>query len=179
MITSKFEGVKIIERSNFRDLRGEFCRIFCLDLLKASGWKKSLTQVNFSSTLNASTIRGMHFQYKPNTEMKLVCCIKGAIFDVVIDVRRNSKTFLHWEGYDLSKENGRSILIPEGFAHGFQSLDNDVEMVYFTTEKYCEDKDGGLNPLDPKLGIVWPLPIGRMSEKDMLRPYIDANFKGI
>lgn len=179
MIRSKFEGVKIIERTVFSDLRGEFSRIFCIESMLGAGWNKSLSQVNFSSTSNVASIRGMHFQLMPNTEMKLVCCVKGRIFDVVVDIRKNSKTFLHWESYELSQNNKRSLLIPEGFAHGFQTLENDVEMIYFNSEKYYESTDSGLNPLDPKLGIMWPLPIGKMSEKDRLRPYVDANFKGI
>jgi dTDP-4-dehydrorhamnose 3,5-epimerase len=179
MVKSKLKGIRIIERNNYNDLRGDFSRLFCSDDMDKHGWKSPVSQVNFSSTSNAKTIRGMHFQHRPNTEMKIVCCIKGSIFDVIVDIRKDSKTFLHWEGYELSESNRRSILIPEGFAHGFQSLENGVEMIYFNSEKYNENKDGGLNPTDPKLGIIWPLPIGIMSEKDRLRPYLDVNFEGI
>ena len=121
----------------------------------------------------------MHFQYPPSAEIKLVSCIRGEIWDVAIDLRANSPTFLQWHAEHLSADNGRALLIPEGFAHGFQTLTDDVDMVYCHSAPYVAAAEGGLNPLDPYLKISWPLPIAELSIRDNQHRLIDAGFEGL
>jgi dTDP-4-dehydrorhamnose 3,5-epimerase len=121
----------------------------------------------------------MHFQVQPSAEAKLVSCVRGAVFDVAVDVRRRSPTFLRWHGEMLTEENRRSLFIPEGFAHGFQTTVNDCELLYFHTATYDATAERGVNPLDPRVAIAWPLAIGHLSERDRSQPLIDSEFDGI
>jgi dTDP-4-dehydrorhamnose 3,5-epimerase len=121
----------------------------------------------------------MHFQHPPHVEMKLVSCLRGEVFDVAVDIRRDSATFLHWHGELLSDTNHKSLLIPEGFAHGFQSLTPNCELLYLHTAAYVPDAAGALHALDPALEIEWPLEIGEMSQRDRSHPFIDERFRGV
>jgi dTDP-4-dehydrorhamnose 3,5-epimerase len=121
----------------------------------------------------------MHFQYPPHSEMKLVSCLRGEIWDVAVDIRSGSPTFLHWHGLSLSANNCRALMIPEGFAHGFQTLTDDVELLYCHSAAYFAGADGGLNPLDSQLAIVWPLKATEISDRDRLHPLINSSFKGV
>mgnify|MGYP006303738237 CR=1 FL=1 len=121
----------------------------------------------------------MHFQYPPYAEMKIVYCLKGQIFDVAVDVRRDSSTYLKWHAETLSPENHKALVIPEGFAHGFQTLTPECEMLYLHTCEYNPQAEGGVNPNDPALGIDWPLPFSEISQKDLDRTFINDEFKGI
>jgi dTDP-4-dehydrorhamnose 3,5-epimerase and related enzymes len=121
----------------------------------------------------------MHFQYPPKSEMKLFQCIKGGVFDVLVDIRKGSSTFLSWIGIELSPDIGKMVVIPEGCAHGFQAMTNDVEVLYFTTEFYAPDYEGGVRFDDPKIGIQWPLRATGVSERDMNHPFLSDTFKGI
>jgi dTDP-4-dehydrorhamnose 3,5-epimerase len=121
----------------------------------------------------------MHFQVAPYREIKMVRCIAGAVYDVIIDLRKDSATFLKWFGSDLSAENKRMMYIPEGFAHGFQCLSNDCELIYFHTEYYEPGFEGGIRHDDPAVSIKWPLNVTTISERDQLHPTLDENFKGI
>ena len=121
----------------------------------------------------------MHFQVKPFSEDKLVTCILGEIFDVVIDIRLDSPTFLGHHSQILSSKNSKSLLIPAGFAHGFQALSDDCHILYLHSENYSPDYEKGLNPMDPNLNIKWPLFVEEISEKDKTNPFIDTNFVGI
>jgi dTDP-4-dehydrorhamnose 3,5-epimerase len=126
------------------------------------------------------TVRGLHFQHPPHAELKLVSCIRGEVFDVVIDIRTGSQNFLRWHGEHLSAGNNRALLIPEGFAHGFQALSDDVELIYCHSAPYAATAaEGGLNPQDPKLGIDWPLPIVELSVRDTQHPRLDGSFAGV
>jgi dTDP-4-dehydrorhamnose 3,5-epimerase len=136
-------------------------------------------QVNHSYTSRQGTVRGMHFQRQPNAELKLVTCLRGEAFDVAADVRRGSPTMLRWHGERLSAENHRALLIPEGFAHGFQTLTPDCELLYLHTAAFAPEAEGGLNALDPRLSIDWPLPPIERSERDRSLPLLDADFAGI
>ena len=171
--------LKLIERQRLVDDRGFLARIFCADDLAACGWNKPIMQINHTYTRTKGTVRGMHFQRRPCSEMKLVNVIRGEVWDVAVDLREGSATFLHWHAEKLSAENGRALLIPEGFAHGFQSLTDDVEMLYCHSAAYDPVAEGGLRPSDARLAIAWPLAISEMSSRDREQPLIDQDFKGI
>lgn len=172
-------GLKRIERKNIGDSRGFFSRVFCADDLAEAGWTKPIAQINLNRTSRTGSLRGMHFQYAPHAEMKLVNCIRGRIFDVAVDLRAGSPTFLQWHGEELSAENRRSLLIPEGFAHGFQTLTDDCEVLYMTSHPYAPDAEGGIGALDPMVGITWPLEIADISERDSNHPALTPAFEGI
>ena len=125
------------------------------------------------------TVRGMHFQHTPQAEVKIVTCLRGEVFDVAVDLRQGSPTFLHWHAQLLNAHNHRSLLIPEGFAHGFQSLTDQCEMIYFHTAFYSADAESGLHPLDPRLAIEWPKPVRNLSNRDNARVFVDDNFLGL
>lgn len=172
-------GLKIIERQKLGDARGFLARLFCAEELAAAGWTKPVAQVNHTHSAKTGTLRGMHFQRLPHAEMKLVTCIRGAVLDIAVDLRASSPTFLRWHAEELSAANNRALLIPEGFAHGFQALTDDVEMLYCHSAPYVAGAEGGLNPFDPRLGIAWPLAASVLSERDTNHPMIGPDFKGI
>ena len=172
-------GLKLIQRQPRIDERGFLSRIFCADELAAAGWHEPVPQINHTGTTRCGTVRGMHFQYPPHADMKLVSCIRGKIWDVVVDLRRGSPTFLRWHAEPLSAENCRALLVPEGFAHGFQSLTDDVEMLYCHATSYVASAEGGFNPKDPLLAIAWPLPITTVSARDSQHPMLDDTFDGV
>jgi dTDP-4-dehydrorhamnose 3,5-epimerase len=121
----------------------------------------------------------MHFQMSPHAEAKLVTCLSGAIWDVAVDIRARSPTFGRWHAVELSEDNAVSFLIPEGFAHGFQALSDNVQMLYCHSEAYAPDAEGGLNPLDPRLDITWPLAIAELSRRDQNHPLLSDTFRGV
>lgn len=173
------QGLAVLERIRREDERGFLARMFCKEEMAIAGWKKEVAQVNHTQTIQAGTIRGMHFQLHPHAEMKLVSCLNGEVWDVAVDIREGSSTFLQWHGEKLSADNCRSLMIPEGFAHGFQTLTPDVQMLYIHSSSYNPEYERGLNPLDKKLSIKWPHTINEMSEKDRSALSIDIEFKGI
>ena len=173
------KGLYIVETNAFIDHRGAFARWFCEEELAKILGKRHIKNVNFSRTVKKGSIRGMHFQKPPHSEMKLVRCIKGKVFDVAIDLRSDSKTYLQWHGVELSAEKMNMFAIPEGFAHGFQSLDDNVEMLYLHTEFYNRESEDALRYNDTKLNIQWPMQITELSEKDANHPFIDSNTIGV
>ena len=172
-------GLKIIQRRYIEDSRGYFSRVFCADELKEIGFPVAIAQINQTLTRRCGAVRGMHFQRPPHAEIKVVSCLRGRVFDVAVDLRRGSPTFLNWHGEVLSAENRKSLLIPEGFAHGFQALSDDCELLYLHSASYAPLAEGALNIGDPRLSIEWPLPIRAMSERDRLHPNLDLDFLGI
>lgn len=172
-------GLKLLTRHPISDERGYLERLFCrmelADLLEG----RSIEQINHTLTAKAGMVRGMHFQYPPHAEMKLVICLKGEIFDVAVDLRRQSPSFLHWHAEYLSAANHRTLVIPEGFAHGFQTLTDDCELLYLHTASYHADVEGALNALDPRLGIAWPLPVRDRSDRDRAHPLLGDSFTGV
>ena len=172
-------GLKRIERQSIGDSRGFLARIFCADELAAAGWQKPIAQINLTYTARCGTARGMHYQQRPNAEMKLVTCIRGEVWDVAIDLRADSPTFLHWHAETLSADNNRALLIPEGFAHGFQTLSDDVELLYCHTAAHSSAAEAALNAKDPRLAITWPLDIVERSRKDANLAMIDSKFEGV
>ena len=178
-IESKIQNVYIIEPEPFIDDRGMFARIFGKEEFKEIGHSKEIVNINNSATKKKGSIRGMHFQYPPKAEIKIIKCIKGAILDVAIDIRKESPTFLQYHSEVLSADNMRMLYIPEGFAHGFQALNDDIEMIYFTTEVYCAEKEGGIRYNDPIIGIEWLLEVTNISKKDKELKLLKNDFEGI
>jgi len=172
-------GLKLIERQLLGDQRGSLSRLFCAQELWHSGWVKPVAQINHTCTTRRGILRGMHYQRPPYCEMKLVSCIRGEVWDVAVDVRVGSETFLQWHAEHLTAQNSRAMLIPEGFAHGFQALSDDVELIYCHSAPYDAYAEAGLNAKDPQLGIPWPLPISEISAKDASYPLLPTKYEGI
>jgi len=166
------DAAALIEAEPFEDHRGLFARFFCARELAQLFGERQIVNVNFSRTHQAGAVRGMHFQFPPHQEMKLVRCLRGAVFDVLIDLRPESPTFLKWHGEVLSAANLKMLCLPEGFAHGFQALEPDSEVLYLTTAFYAADAEGGLRYDDPALGIEWPLEVTEVSRKDASHPLL-------
>ena len=169
----------MIETSFHQDDRGGFARFFCRDELSTILKDRKICQINFSENHQKGTIRGMHFQNNPYAEMKLIRCLRGRVFDVAIDLRKGSETFLHFFSIELSEQNKKMIVIPEGFAHGFQVLEESSQLLYLHTSYYHPESEGGINPMDHRISIEWPLPVTEISEKDINRPYLDEDYIGI
>lgn len=172
-------GAYLIEFKPVVDERGLFERVFCQEEFTEIGFRDHIVQINHSVTRQKGTIRGMHYQRPPACEIKLVWCLQGRVFDVMVDLRAGSDTFMHWHGVELSKENKRMIYIPQGFAHGFQTLTDGVELVYQHSAFYSPKYEHGLRFDDPRLAIRWPLPLRIVSQKDTSYPFIENSFKGI
>ena len=173
------KGSYTIELTPFADERGWFARTYCKEEFNTIGHDKEWLQMNHSFTVQQGTIRGMHFQQAPFREIKLVRCIAGKVFDVIIDIRTGSPTFLQWVGVELSAENKKMIYIPEGFAHGFQTLTDNCELIYHHSELYKPGVEGGIKYDDPLVNIQWPLTCSNISNRDHTHPLLDKNFKGI
>lgn len=172
-------GLKMVERQRLGDARGYLSRLFCAEELAAADWIRPIAQINQTYTARRGTVRGLHFQYPPHAEMKLVNCLRGEVWDVAVDLRAGSPTFLQWHAEFLSADNSRALLIPEGFAHGFQTLTDEVEMLYCHSAAYVASAEGGLQPLDARLGIAWPLPVTELSARDAGHLPISAEFAGV
>ena len=172
-------GLKCVVRQRIGDARGFLSRLLCAEELRAAGWTGPVAQVNHTFTARRGTVRGLHFQHPPHAEMKLVSCIRGEVWDVAVDIRRGSQTFMRWHAQKLSAANNCALLIPQGFAHGFQALSDDAELIYCHSAPYNAAVEGGLNPQDPSLAIAWPLPIADLSPRDAQHPMLDEAFAGI
>ena len=174
------DGLALVEREPFSDQRGRFERLFCLQSLQDTlGLALPVSQIHRSMTAGRGTVRGLHFQFPPYAETKIVTCLHGEVFDVAVDVRAGSPTFLHWHAQKLSGSQPRSFLIGQGFAHGFQPLTDNVEMLYFHTAPWTPEAEGRLHPQDPAIGIDWPLPVTGLSEKDASAPLVREGFDGV
>jgi dTDP-4-dehydrorhamnose 3,5-epimerase len=173
------QGSFVIEPNVLTDERGWFARFYCKNDFQEIGHQKEWVQLNHSVTNKKGTIRGMHFQLNPFREIKMVKCIVGAVYDVIVDVRRESATFLEWFGVELSASNKKMLYIPERFAHGFQCLQDHCELIYHHTEFYAPNSEGGIRFDDPKINIQWPLPVSLVSSRDSAHLLVDDNFKGI
>jgi dTDP-4-dehydrorhamnose 3,5-epimerase len=177
--TTPLAGLLLVETAPVEDARGRFTRVFCerdyAEVRPGLHW----TQINHSRTVERGSVRGMHFQLPPSAEAKLIRCLKGRVFDVAVDLRAGSPTFLHWHGVELREDGSQQIFIPEGFAHGFQALTDEAELLYMHSAAWDPEREGRLRHDDPKLKIIWPLPVTRVSEKDRAAPLLDAVFRGI
>lgn len=176
---TNLKGSFVVDLNLFEDERGWFTRTFCKEEFEKIGHTKEWVQMNHSFTNELGTIRGMHFQKPPFKEIKLVRCIAGKVFDVIIDLRKESSTFLNWFGIELSAENKKMIYIPEGFAHGFQTLSTNCELIYHHSEFYKPGVESGIRFNDPKVNIDWKLDVTNISERDQQHNFLTEDFKGI
>jgi dTDP-4-dehydrorhamnose 3,5-epimerase len=174
-----FGGLKVVQRQILGDPRGSFSRLFCAEELKAAGFDAPIAQINHTFTARRGTVRGLHFQHSPHAEIKMVSCLRGEVFDVAVDLRRGSPTFLSWYGKVLTGENLASLVIPRGFAHGFQTLTENCELLYLHSCAYSAAAEGAVNARDPLVAIAWPLAIAALSERDQSHPYLNKEFSGI
>jgi dTDP-4-dehydrorhamnose 3,5-epimerase len=172
-------GLHVLQRKPIGDRRGYLERLFCADDLQALVPNRQILQVNHTLTATRGTVRGLHFQHPPHAETKFVHCLRGEVFDVAVDLRRGSPTFLQWHAELLGADNHKTFVIPEGFAHGFQTLSDDCEMLYFHTATYHPDAEGGLNAQDPRFAVSWPLPVSGLSPRDAAHPMLDEKFMGV
>jgi dTDP-4-dehydrorhamnose 3,5-epimerase len=179
IFTTSLAGVQVVERRVLADERGFLARLYCADELRAAGWTKAVAQINHTRTAKRGTVRGMHYQRPPNAECKLVSCVRGSVFDVVVDLRAGSPTFLRWHGERLSADNHRAMLVPEGCAHGFQTLADDCELVYVHSAPYVAASEDAVNAVDPKLAIPWPEAITARSPRDAAHRWIGEDFLGL
>ncbi len=179
VLTSPIAGLFVLQRKPIADSRGYFERLFCAAELGTLLQDRKIEQINHSVTSFRGAVRGLHFQYPPHAETKIVMCLNGEVFDVAVDLRRGSPHFLHWHAEVLSVENHRALVIPEGFAHGFQTLSDGCELLYLHTAPYRPDAEGGIDALDPTLHIRWPLPITARSARDTGLPRLSSGFEGI
>ncbi len=163
-------GAYIIEPEAICDERGFFARTFCRDEFEAHGLNSAVAQCNISGNLRRGTLRGMHYQSEPHAEAKLVQCVRGALYDVIIDLRPGSDTYCRWVGVELSGLNRRLLYVPEGFAHGFQTLEDDTAVYYQISEFYAPQSARGVRWNDPAFGIDWPLSDPVISDKDRQLP---------
>jgi len=161
------------------DDRGRFARLFCGDELSQAHQNRPIVQINQSVTRRVGAIRGLHYQRTPHAEGKWVRCLRGRVFDVALDLRRGSPTFLRWHAVTLSAEAMNAVFIPEGCGHGFQVLEPDSELLYLHTASYAPGYEGGVRHDDPRVLISWPLPVSDLSERDRLHPLLGSNFEGI
>ena len=160
------KGAFIIDLERRVDSRGYFARAFCQNEFKSHGLKAIIAQANLASNIRKGTLRGMHFQYPPAAETKLVRCTRGAIIDIIVDLRPESATYLQHVSVELNEDNQRALFVPERFAHGYQVLRDGTDTSYQVGEFYAPDAEGGLRYDDPRLGLKWPLPVTVISEKD-------------
>ena len=179
LVDTLITDIKIVQRKPISDDRGFLSRLYCQDDFKLMGFNKPISQINQTLTKKKGAVRGLHYQLAPFAEAKLVTCIKGEIFDVAVDLRRDSPTYLSWHAEVLSENNHKSFLIPEGFAHGFQTLSDDCELIYLHTAPYSKEHERGLNYADKKLDINWPLEISEISDRDQTHTMIKDDFEGI
>jgi dTDP-4-dehydrorhamnose 3,5-epimerase len=169
----------VAESKAFKDERGVFARLFCVQELLPVIGERHIVQINHSCTQAVGAVRGLHFQHAPHAEMKLVRCLKGKVWDVAVDLRPHSPCYKRWYGQELSAQNALMMVIPEGFAHGFQVLEAGSELLYLHTAFYKPESEGGVCHDDPELGIAWPLTVTDISARDSSHAYIDTGFRGV
>ena len=179
ILPSKIAGVFVVEHQPFQDSRGAFSRLFCEETLSQFFAPRHIVQINHSRTSAIGAIRGMHFQHAPHAEMKLVRCLKGKVWDVVVDLRADSATFLQWHAEILRAESGKMFVIPEGCAHGFQVLEAESELLYLHTAPYVPGAEGAVRYDDPRININWPLPVTDLSQRDMNHALLSNEFVGL
>lgn len=176
---SSIPGVWIIESTAFQDNRGAFSRLFCSQEMRSILGPRVIVQINHSITHNVGAVRGFHYQNPPHAEMKIVRCLQGRVFDVAVDLRQDSSTFLKWTAAELTPENHIAFVIPEGCAHGFQVLEQDSQLLYLHTAFYTSSAEGGVRFDDPRIGVNWPLEPIDLSARDLSHSYLKEDFKGI
>ena len=170
--TIPLAGAYLIHLDPRVDERGAFARAFCVQEFAAHGLETEFVQANISTNVHAGTVRGMHSQRPPHAEVKLVRCTKGVIYDVIVDIREGSESYLRWFGAELSEANGLTMYVPKGFAHGYQALSDGATTFYMVSSYYAPGSEGGLRFDDPRLGITWPRGVTDISDKDAKWPLL-------
>lgn len=173
---TKLDDSFLIDLDKREDERGFFARLFCINEFDQNQADRNIVQINNSLSKDMGTLRGIHYQLSPKSETKIVRCIKGSLWDVIVDLRPDSSTFLQWFGETLSAENRQMMFVPKGFGHGFITLEPDTEAIYFVTEFYSPEHERGLRWDDPKIGIDWPIEPVIISEKDRQHKDFDINY---
>jgi dTDP-4-dehydrorhamnose 3,5-epimerase len=176
---TQIDGVLRVTLQPYSDERGWLARAFCDRELQAVLDGRAIRQVNHSCTRRTGALRGLHFQHPPSAEMKCIRALRGRVWDVAVDLRAGSPTFLQYHAEELSPDNLRMLVIPEGCAHGFQVLEPDSELLYLHTAPYNRAAEGGVRWNDPRLQIAWPLPPTDISPRDQAHPYVTDDFEGI
>lgn len=179
IVGTPLDGAHVLERRPISDARGFLERLYCFEELAVVLGTRRIAQVNRTLTKKRGSVRGMHFQASPHAETKIVTCLRGRVCDVAVDVRAGSPSFLRWHAVELDGSGTRAYVIPEGFAHGFQALTDDCELLYLHTAPYAPASEVGLHPLDPRLSIEWPLPIADLSPRDAAHPKLTEAFPGV
>jgi len=172
------DGAYTTITNSIKDQRGFFYRAYCERELMEITSNKKICQINISNTKKKGTIRGLHFQIPPDHEMKLVRCIRGRVWDVIVDLRTDSPTFLNWYAEELNPKDKQMMIVPEGCAHGFQVLEDNSELLYLHTAFYNSNNECGIRYNDPRINIKWPLPPVSLSERDQKHPLINKGFNG-
>lgn len=177
--TTSIEGVYLCRRNIISDSRGSFSRIFCDETFTLVGWATPAVQINISTNTTAGTLRGLHYQVPPSCDAKVVTALTGRVWDVAVDLRAGSPTFLNWVGCELDASRGEALLIPPGCAHGFQTLTSDASLLYLHDKRFDGEKQAFLNPLCPSISVKWPIPITTISDRDQNAPSLAKSFTGI
>ena len=177
--STPLSGLYEIRHTPIGDARGRFTRLFCEQELLSLRHNLHFTQINLSETRGRGTVRGLHYQIPPATEAKMIRCLRGRVFDVAVDLRAGSPTFLQWHAVELAEDNDRAIFIPEGFAHGFQALTDEAHLLYMHTAPWTPVCEAGLRHDDPCLAIAWPQPVTALSDRDRSYALIDDTFAGV
>ena len=178
-VETPLKGSYIIESNPFKDSRGLFARLYCKNSLSEICENPAIEQINYSLTVEKGSIRGLHFQYPPKSEVKMIRCLTGSVFDVIVDIRHDSPTFLNWYGETISADNMKMMYAPKGFAHGFQTLEENCTLLYLHSDSYAPSCEGALRYNDPAIGIKWPLTATHLSSKDENHPLITSAFQGL
>lgn len=173
------KGAFVVETLRHEDHRGAFARLYCERELAPILGERRIVQINHSRTSTVGAVRGLHYQMQPHAEMKFIRCLKGRVWDVMLDLRAGSETFLHWHAQELSADNFRMVVIPEGCAHGFQVLEPDSELLYLHTALYTPDSEGAVAHDDPAAAVQWPLPVADLSQRDRQHPFLTPQFSGL
>ncbi len=176
---TKIDGLVVAQQLPFEDNRGAFGRLFCERSLAEQLGAEHIVQINHSRTRAVGAVRGMHFQHPPHAEIKMVRCLKGRVWDVVLDLRANSPTFLQWHAEMLTPESANMLVIPKGCAHGFQVLEAESELLYLHTAFYEPASEGAVRFDDPLVNITWPLPVTDLSQRDTNHPLLTPDFAGL
>lgn len=176
---TEVDGLFVFNNPIPHDSRGSFIKLYSEQVLQQSELDFKIAQVNLSITERRGTTRGLHFQVPPYSEKKIITCVRGRVFDVILDLRRHSNTFLKHVTFELDSECGKSLYVPSGCAHGFQVLNGPAEMLYAHSEEYRPDFEAGVNPTDPLVQVSWPLAIDMISDRDRSFPFLNKAFRGI
>ncbi len=179
VVQTAITGLHVLHRKPLGDSRGYLERMYCSEELAALAPGRTIMQINHTLTGRRGTVRGMHYQLPPHAETKFISCLRGEVFDVAVDLRQGSPTFLRWHAEVLSAENHRTLVVPEGFAHGFQNLTDDCELLYLQTAAFAPDSEGALHANDPRLAVEWPLSVSGLSARDAGHPMLDDEFSGV